>query len=77
MEVHDNPAQAQSDGANALDLKLLPEVLDQLIAVHNARSPQNIQWLDESRAALGLQACIRAIPLRLRLQPRRLAGTAG
>jgi len=36
LEVHDNPAQAKSDGANALDLKLLPEVLDQLIAVHNA-----------------------------------------
>ena len=36
LEVHDNPAQAKSDGANALDLKLLPEVLDQLIAVQTA-----------------------------------------
>jgi 2-dehydro-3-deoxyphosphooctonate aldolase (KDO 8-P synthase) len=36
VEVHDNPAQARSDGANALDLKLLPEVLDQLLAVHQA-----------------------------------------
>jgi len=36
MEVHDNPAQAKSDGANALDLKMLPNVLDQLIAVHAA-----------------------------------------
>ena len=36
LEVHDNPAQAKSDGANALDLKLLPEVLDQLIAIHTA-----------------------------------------
>jgi len=36
VEVHDNPAEAKSDGANALDLKLLPEVLDQLIAVHQA-----------------------------------------
>ena len=36
IEVHDNPAQALSDGANALDLKFLPEVIDQLIAVHNA-----------------------------------------
>src|SRR5271165_5612797 len=34
LEVHDNPAQAKSDGANALDLKLLPEVLDQLVAIH-------------------------------------------
>ena len=38
VEVHDNPAQAKSDGANALDLKLLPGVLDQLIAVHTAVS---------------------------------------
>jgi 2-dehydro-3-deoxyphosphooctonate aldolase (KDO 8-P synthase) len=36
LEVHDNPAQAKSDGANALDLKLLPGVLDQLIAIHSA-----------------------------------------
>jgi len=36
VEVHDNPAQAKSDGANALDLKFLPDVIDQLIAVHNA-----------------------------------------
>ena len=36
MEVHDNPACAKSDGANALDLKVLPGVLDQLIAVQRA-----------------------------------------
>jgi len=36
LEVHDNPAQAKSDGANALDLELLPEVLDQLIAIESA-----------------------------------------
>ncbi|HEY4933434.1 MAG TPA: 3-deoxy-8-phosphooctulonate synthase [Terriglobales bacterium] len=36
LEVHDNPAQAKSDGANALDLKMLPDVLDQLVAVHRA-----------------------------------------
>ena len=36
VEVHDNPAQAKSDGANALDLKLLPGVLDQLVALHNS-----------------------------------------
>jgi len=36
LEVHDNPREAKSDGASALDLKLLPEVLDQLIAVHQA-----------------------------------------
>jgi 2-dehydro-3-deoxyphosphooctonate aldolase (KDO 8-P synthase) len=38
LEVHDNPAQAKSDGANALDLKLLPAVLDQLIAIHRVPS---------------------------------------
>lgn len=36
LEVHDNPREAKSDGANALDLKSLPDVLDQLIAVHQA-----------------------------------------
>ena len=35
LEVHDNPAQAKSDGANALDLKLLPEVLNQLVAIYS------------------------------------------
>jgi 2-dehydro-3-deoxyphosphooctonate aldolase (KDO 8-P synthase) len=36
LEVHDNPAHALSDGANALDLKLLPGVLDQLLAIERA-----------------------------------------
>jgi 2-dehydro-3-deoxyphosphooctonate aldolase (KDO 8-P synthase) len=36
VEVHDNPAQAKSDGANALDLKFLPAVLDELVAIHSA-----------------------------------------
>jgi 2-dehydro-3-deoxyphosphooctonate aldolase (KDO 8-P synthase) len=36
MEVHDNPAQARSDGANALDLKNLESVLIELLAIRNA-----------------------------------------
>lgn len=36
LEVHDDPPRAKSDGANALDLKNLPAVLDELIAVHSA-----------------------------------------
>lgn len=36
MEVHDNPAQAKSDGANALPLASLKTTLDQLLAVHRA-----------------------------------------
>jgi 2-dehydro-3-deoxyphosphooctonate aldolase (KDO 8-P synthase) len=36
MEVHDNPAQAKSDGANALPLSRLKETLQQLLAVHRA-----------------------------------------
>lgn len=36
MEVHDNPAQAKSDGANALHLEKLRETLKQLLAVHAA-----------------------------------------
>jgi 2-dehydro-3-deoxyphosphooctonate aldolase (KDO 8-P synthase) len=36
IEVHDDPTNAKSDGANALDLKNLPELMDQLVAVHSA-----------------------------------------
>ena len=36
LEVHDNPAEAKSDGANALDLKYLPQVLEALLAIHEA-----------------------------------------
>jgi len=34
LEVHDNPAEAKSDGANALHLNRLRAVLEQLLAVH-------------------------------------------
>jgi 2-dehydro-3-deoxyphosphooctonate aldolase (KDO 8-P synthase) len=36
LEVHDDPPNAKSDGANALNLKRLPEILNQLLAVHAA-----------------------------------------
>ena len=36
MEVHDNPAEAKSDGANALPLAQLRGVLTSLLAVHRA-----------------------------------------
>ena len=36
LEVHDNPAVARSDGANALHLNKLKGVLEQLLAVHEA-----------------------------------------
>lgn len=36
LEVHDNPAEAKSDGANALHLNKLRAVLEQLLAVHRA-----------------------------------------
>jgi 2-dehydro-3-deoxyphosphooctonate aldolase (KDO 8-P synthase) len=36
LEVHDNPAEAKSDGANALDLKNLRGVLETLLAVQAA-----------------------------------------
>jgi len=36
MEVHDNPAQAKSDGANALDLKNLEPTLRELLAIRKA-----------------------------------------
>lgn len=34
LEVHDNPAQAKSDGANALALDRLKPLLEQLLAIH-------------------------------------------
>lgn len=36
MEVHDNPAQAKSDGPNALHLKNLENVLRELLAIRKA-----------------------------------------
>ena len=36
MEVHDNPALAKSDGANALPLSKLKQILQQLLAVHRS-----------------------------------------
>lgn len=36
LEVHDDPPNAKSDGANALDLKDLPALLDQLLAIQSA-----------------------------------------
>ena len=36
LEVHDDPANAKSDGANALDLKLLKPLLGKLLAIHAA-----------------------------------------
>ncbi|HEY5028261.1 MAG TPA: 3-deoxy-8-phosphooctulonate synthase [Candidatus Angelobacter sp.] len=39
MEVHDNPAEAKSDGANALPLGDLEAVLKELLAIKSALSP--------------------------------------
>jgi len=36
LEVHDNPAEAKSDGANALHLNHLQATLEQLLAIHKA-----------------------------------------
>jgi len=36
LEVHDDPANAKSDGANALDLKALKPLLERLLAIHAA-----------------------------------------
>ncbi len=36
LEVHDNPKEAKSDGANALDLKNLRPLLETLLAIHAA-----------------------------------------
>ena len=42
LEVHDNPVQAKSDGANALHLDKLKAVLEQLLAVHRAVSTTQV-----------------------------------
>ena len=42
LEVHDNPAEAKSDGANALHLNKLKGVLEQLLAVHQAVANRGI-----------------------------------
>lgn len=36
LEVHDDPANALSDGANALDLKFLKPLLERLLSIHSA-----------------------------------------
>jgi 2-dehydro-3-deoxyphosphooctonate aldolase (KDO 8-P synthase) len=38
LEVHDNPAEAKSDGANALHLDFLKPLLETLLAIHQAVS---------------------------------------
>ena len=43
MEVHDNPAAAKSDGANALPLSKLKETLQQLLAVHRAVTTPSVK----------------------------------
>ncbi|MHB1938216.1 MAG: 3-deoxy-8-phosphooctulonate synthase [Acidobacteriaceae bacterium] len=39
LEVHDDPANAKSDGANALDLKQLKPLLETLLAIQKAIKP--------------------------------------
>ncbi|HSB74972.1 MAG TPA: hypothetical protein VLC12_04935, partial [Terriglobales bacterium] len=39
LEVHDHPAQAKSDGANALELTRLRGVLQEIVAVQKAVHP--------------------------------------
>jgi 2-dehydro-3-deoxyphosphooctonate aldolase (KDO 8-P synthase) len=40
LEVHDNPAAAKSDGANALHLNKLRATLETLLAIHAAAKPK-------------------------------------
>ena len=43
LEVHDNPKDAKSDGANALDSTKLRGVLKELLAVHNALAAPHVK----------------------------------
>jgi 2-dehydro-3-deoxyphosphooctonate aldolase (KDO 8-P synthase) len=50
LEVHDNPKEAKSDGANALESTKLRGVLKELLAVHGAlRTAQSTPLIDRSR----------------------------
>ena len=40
LEVHEDPANAKSDGANALDLKMLKPLLEKLLAIHKAANAE-------------------------------------
>jgi 2-dehydro-3-deoxyphosphooctonate aldolase (KDO 8-P synthase) len=40
LEVHEDPAHAKSDGANALNLKRLRPLLETLLAIHAAAQPR-------------------------------------
>jgi len=48
VEVHDRPGQARSDGANALDLKLLRDFLLRLRAIESAVKPETLHELPRS-----------------------------
>ncbi len=48
LEVHDDPANAKSDGANALDLKGLRPLLETLKAIHAAAATSRELSLDSS-----------------------------
>jgi 2-dehydro-3-deoxyphosphooctonate aldolase (KDO 8-P synthase) len=39
LEVHNDPPNAKSDGANALHLNNLKATLEQLLAIHKAVNP--------------------------------------
>jgi 2-dehydro-3-deoxyphosphooctonate aldolase (KDO 8-P synthase) len=39
LEVHDDPPNAKSDGANAVNLKDLRPLLESLLAIHAAAQP--------------------------------------
>ena len=43
LEVHDNPSEAKSDGANALHLKDLKPLLETLLALHALAPPRTIR----------------------------------
>src|SRR5262249_39620941 len=43
MEVHDNPKEAKSDGANALHSTMLRSVLKELLAIHKALAEAHVK----------------------------------
>ncbi|MDC0320956.1 hypothetical protein OAL53_03675 [Akkermansiaceae bacterium] len=41
MEVHENPAEALSDGPNQIPLDQIENVLTRLLAIHHAAHPES------------------------------------
>ena len=73
LEVHNDPANAKSDGANALNLKDLSPLLESLLAIHAAASTPRAGFLITGWRPSGVNV-IRFVVARLALLQALLPG---